>query len=141
MSKVNSPEDPASELNSKIELDPIFESQIGNLYRLTIYARWLTICLMWLTVGIYSLWELRYQISLILEDFTWAAVKYGLIFQPIPGCGLCLCVMLTITSLAWQSRNLIWGIPKHERQRLIKQVARIRKQGSSHPLWKLIIDN
>jgi hypothetical protein len=141
MSKVNSPEDATSESNSNIELDPVFKNQLNNLYRLTVAVRWLTILLLWLTVGIYSLWELRYPISLIQEDFTWAAVKYGLIFQPIPGFGLCLCVMLTTTSLLWQSRNLIWGIPKKERQRLIKQVTRIRKQGSSHPLWKWVVES
>jgi hypothetical protein len=139
MSKAN----PAQHLNSEsapeIELDPIFKNQIDNLYRLNVYTRWMVIGLLWLTVGAYSLWELRYPISLLQEDFTWAAVKYGLIFQPVPAFGLFLCIGMMMGTLVWQSRNLIWGLPKKERQQLMQQVCQIRKQGSSHPLWKLVI--
>lgn len=139
MSKVNPAEYSGSQPDPEIELDPIFKNQIDNLYRLNVYARWMVIGLLWLTVGAYSLWELRYPISLIQEDFTWAAVKYGLIFQPIPAFGLFLCIGVMMGTLVWQSRNIIWGLPKKERQQLIKQVCQIRKQGSSHPLWKLVI--
>lgn len=139
MSKAN----PAQHLNSEsapeIELDPIFKNQIDNLYRLNVYTRWMVIGLLWLTIGAYSLWELRYPISLLQEDFTWAAVKYGLIFQPVPAFGLFLCIGMMMGTLVWQSRNLIWGLPKKERQQLVQQVCQIRKQGSSHPLWKLVI--
>jgi hypothetical protein len=139
MSRLNPPEHLGSESASAIELDPIFKNQIDNLYHLHIYGRWLVIILLWLTIGVYSLWELRYSISLIQEDFTWAAVKYGLIFQPIPAVGLCLCVGMMAGTLVWQSRNIIWGIPKKEHQRLTKQVCHIRQQGSSHPLWKWVV--
>jgi hypothetical protein len=139
MSRLNPPENSASASAPDIELDPIFKNQIDNLYRLIIYGRWLVIGLLWLTVGAYSLWELRYPISLIEEDFTWAAVKYGLVFQPIPALGLCLCVGMMTGTLVWHSRNIIWGIPKKEQQRLIQQVGNIRKQGSSHPLWKWVV--
>jgi hypothetical protein len=139
MSRLNPPEPSVSEVAPEIELDPIFKNQIDHLYRLNVYGRWIVITLLWLTIGAYSLWELRYPISLIQEDFTWAAVKYGLIFQPIPALGLCLCVGMMTGTLVWQSRNIIWGLPKQERQRLIQQVGNIRKQGSSHPLWKFVI--
>jgi hypothetical protein len=139
MSKVNPAEHSGSESAPEIELDPIFKNQIDNLYRLNVYARWMFIGLLWLTVGVYSLWELRYPIGLLQEDFTWAAVKYGLIFQPVPAFGLFLCIGMMMGTLVWQSRNIIWGLPKQERQQLIKQVCQIRKQGSSHPLWKLVI--
>jgi hypothetical protein len=139
MSRLNPSEPSAPEPASEIELDPIFKNQIDNLYRLNVYGRWAVISLMWLTIGAYSLWELRYPISLIQEDFTWAAVKYGLVFEPIPALGLCLCVGLMTGTLVWQSRNIIWGIPKKERQRLTQQVANIRKQGNSHPLWKFVV--
>jgi hypothetical protein len=121
------------------ELDPIFKNQMANLYRLNVYSRWLVIGLLWLTVGAYSLWELRYPISLIQEQFTWAAVKYGLMFQPIPAFGLCLCMGIMTGTLVWQSRNMLWGLPKKERQQLIKQVGEIRKQGDGHPLWKWVV--
>jgi hypothetical protein len=139
MSRVNPSEHSASNLDPDNQLDPIFKNQIERLYNLTIYARWCVIALLWLTVGAYSLWELRYPISLIQEYFTWAAVKYGLAFQPIPALGLALCVGMTTGTLVWQSRNLIWGISKKEQQRLAKQVCQIRQQGSSHPLWKWVV--
>jgi hypothetical protein len=139
MSKANPAEHSDSQSASEIELDPIFKNQIDNLYRLNIYARWVVIGLLWLTVGAYSLYELRYPIGLIQEDFTWAAVKYGLIFQPVPAFGLFLCIGMMMGTLVWQSRNIIWGLPKKERQHLIEQVCQIRKQGSSHPLWKWVV--
>ncbi len=139
MSRLNQPAHPTSDSAPEIELDPIFKSQIDNLYRLNVYGRWLVIGLMWLTIGAYSLWGLRYPISLIQEDFTWAAVKYGLITELIPALGLCLCVGMMTGTLVWQSRNIIWGISKKEQQRLIQQVGNIRKQGSSHPLWKFVV--
>jgi hypothetical protein len=141
MSTENSPEQsvPDVDPDSIIELDPIFQSQIDRLHQLNIYGRWVTIGLLWATVGAYSLWELRYPIELISEDFTWSAVKYGLSFQPLPALGLSLCIGIMSATLVWQSRNIIWGIPKHEQERLIKQVCRIRQQGSSHPLWKWVV--
>jgi hypothetical protein len=139
MSRANPLAHSISESAPEIELDPIFKNQIDNLYRLNLYGKWIVIALLWLTIGSYSLWELRYPISLIQEDFTWAAVKYGLVANPIPAVGLCLCVGIMTGTLVWQSRNIIWGIPKKEQQRLIQQVGNIRKQGSSHPLWKFVV--
>jgi hypothetical protein len=138
MSRLN-PSEPSVPAVPDIELDPIFKNQMANLYRLNVYGRWLVIGSLWLTVGAYSLWELRYPISLIQEQFTWAAVKYGLMFQPIPAFGLCLCVGVMTGTLVWQSRNILWGISKKERQQLIKQVGEIRKQGDAHPLWKWVV--
>ena len=140
MSKVNPSADaPESASAPEIELDPIFKNQVARLYRVTVYLRWIAIGLLWLTVGAYSLWDLRYPISLIQEDFTWAAVRYGLAFQPIPAFGLCLCIGMMAGTLVWQSRNQIWGLPTPEHQRLIRQVGEIRKQGSSHLLWKWVV--
>jgi hypothetical protein len=128
-----------AELSNQLELDPMFKDRIERLYRLNVYGRWTVICSLWATVGAYSIYELRYPIELIREDFTWAAVKYGLIFQPISAVGLAVCVGMTVGTLVWQSRNAIWGLPKHERERLVKQVCQICKQGSSHPLWKWVV--
>ena len=138
MSEIESGERDADELPD-LELDPVFKSQIDRLYRFYLYSRWVTIGLLWATVGGYSLWQLRYPIELIREDFTWAAVKYGLVFQPIAAIGLAICLGMMIGTLLWQSCNSIWGISKHERQRLSRQVCQIRQQGSSHPLWKWVV--
>ena len=139
MSRLNSSAPLGSEPTPASELDPIFKNQIDNLYRLNLYGRWLVIAALWLTVGVYSLWGLRYPISIIQEEFTWSAVKYGLIGAPIPAFGLCLCIGMMTGTLVWQSRNIIWGIPTKEQQRLTQQVGNIRKQGSSHPLWKWVV--
>jgi hypothetical protein len=139
MSRVEPTEDLPILSDREIELDPIFKIQIANLYRLTVYGRWFVIALLWATIGAYSLWELRHPISLILEDFTWAAVKYGLYFQIIPAFGLCFCVGIITGTLVWQSRNAIWGLSANEQQRLVRQVCQIRQQGSSHPLWKWVV--
>ncbi|WP_310487875.1 hypothetical protein [Chamaesiphon sp. VAR_69_metabat_338] len=138
MSRLNPPE-PNVPGVPELELDPIFKNQMTNLYRLHVYGRWSVIGLLWLTVGACSLWQLSYPISLIQEQFTWAAVKYGLMFQPLPAFGLCLCVGVMTGTLVWQSRNMLWGVSKKERQQLIKQVSEIRKQGDSHPLWKWVV--
>ncbi|MFM2304608.1 MAG: hypothetical protein RLZZ135_2020 [Cyanobacteriota bacterium] len=139
MSEVRSNEHPTRNISAEIKLDPVFKNQMDNLYRLTVRARWLVIALLWSTVGAYSLWELRYPISLIQENFTWAAVKYALSFQPLPAFGLGVCVGMMTGTLVWQSRNQIWGLPKQEQDRLAQQICQIRQQGSSHPLWKLVI--
>jgi hypothetical protein len=133
-------EDLVVESTAQIELDPIFKNQIDRLHGLTVYGRWLAIALLWLTVGAYSLWELRYPISLMQEDFTWAAMRYGLYFQPLPAFGLCLCVSMTLSTLVWHTRNRIWGLPPHEHRYLVKKVCHIRQQGSSHPLWKWVVN-
>lgn len=123
---------------SQPEQDETFRHQVARLHNLTVRGRWLFVLGLWLTVGTLSLWGLRYPISLIREYFTWAAVYYGLHFHPLPAIGLATCIAFTTTVLLWQSRNILFGLPKRERDRLERQVLQIRKQGSSHPLWKYI---
>ena len=127
-----------SELTIAAEKDPNFQAVVQRLHKLTVYGRWLTVLGLWLTVGSVSLWSLRYPISLLRDYFTWAAVRWALVFQPLPALGLGLCVAMTIAVLVWQSRNILVGLPRLERQRLEKQVLKIREQGSSHPLWKWV---
>ncbi len=120
-------------------LDPLFREQVDRLHQLTVYARWIFAGVLWMTVGSVSLWGLRYPISLIHEYFTWAAVRYGLVFSPYPAFGLFLCLGVTLGILVWQTRNCLLGLPKRERKRLEQSVLRIRQQGSSHPLWKFVV--
>ena len=123
------------------DLDPTFKMQVQRLHSLTVYARWLIVGILWISVGSWSLWGLRYPISLMQEYFTWAAVRYGLMFHLLPAVGLFLCIGMTTSVLVWQSRNILFGIPPDEQRRLEKQVYRIRQQGSSHPLWKWVLEN
>lgn len=124
---------PSPEENTS--LDPTFKQEVERLHLLSVYGRWLMISIVWLTVGLLSLWLLRSVISLLMENFTWAAVRYGVIYNPSPALGLALCLGMTIAVLVWQSRNILFGRPRREQYRLEQQVLRIRKQGPSHPLW------
>jgi hypothetical protein len=121
-----------------IELDPNFERQVQKLYRLIAYSRWLVVGGLWLSVGALSLWGLRAEIVLLLQYFTWVAVRYGLYYNPLPTFGLAFCSVMTISTLIWQSRILLFGLPPKELRRLAQQVYQIRQQGTSHPLWKWV---
>lgn len=120
------------------DLEPDFQAQIQRLHQLTVYGRWLLVVFLWLTVVPISLWRWRYELSLMRSYFTWSALRYGILFNPLPALILCLCIAITCAVLVWQSRNLLIGIPDQEHKRLEQQVRRISRQGPSHPLWNWI---
>jgi len=70
------------------ESDGNFQIEVQRLHKLTVYARWLTVIFLWISVGSLSIWGLRDEIALWLEHFTWAAVRYGLSFHRWPQCSL-----------------------------------------------------
>ena len=119
-------------------LDPTFKKQVQKLHELTVCARWLLVGILWITLGPLSLWGWRYEISLLRSHFTWAALRYGIVYNRLPALGLGICISMTVAVLVWQSRNILWGIPPAEQKRLEQQVRRICQQGPSHPLWKWI---
>jgi hypothetical protein len=118
--------------------DLTLQREMERLYDFTVYVRWLAIAVLWLSVGSLSLWGLRYPFSLIREYFTWAAVRYGLAFHAMPAIGLGLCIGCTMAVLIRLIRNRLLGLPRREKQRLERQVYRIRQKGTSHPLWHVI---
>jgi hypothetical protein len=122
-------------------LDPIFAEQIQKLHRLTVYGRWLFSLCLWLIIAPFCLWDLRVELSLLQQYFTWVGLRYALMFHPLSTLGLSLCIAMTTSVLVWQSRNILWGLPLQEQENLKKQVYRIRQQGSSHPLWKWVCEN
>lgn len=122
-------------------LDPIFAEKIQKLHRLTVYGRWLFSLCLWLIIAPFCLWDLRVELSLLQQYFTWIGLRYALIFHPLSTLGLSLCIAMTTSVLVWQSRNILWGLPLQEQENLKKQVYRIRQQGSSHPLWKWVCEN
>jgi uncharacterized membrane protein len=126
---------------SPSNLDPIFKAQVKRLHQLTVYSRWLVVCLSWLILAPLSLLNWRYELSLMRTYFTWAALRYAIVFNPLPGLGLTLCIGMTLSVLIWQSRNILWGLPDQEQKHLEQQVHRISQQGKSHPLWKWVIGN
>lgn len=131
-----SPEDRDSILDPADDIH--FQQQVQRLYRLTVYGRWLVVALLWVSVGLLSLWGLRSEIDLWVQNFTWVAVRYGLVYNRLPSLGLALCIGMTASVLVWQSRNILLGRPYPEQRRLEQQVRRIRQQGPSHPLWKWV---
>ncbi|BAY11571.1 hypothetical protein [Calothrix sp. NIES-2098] len=118
--------------------DPAFAQQVQRLHQLTVYGRWLFVGCLWLTIAPLCLWNLQAEIALWQQYFTWVAVRYGLVYHPLSTFGLAFCIGMTTAVLIWQSRNILLGLPPQEKQRLEKQVFRIRQQGPSHPLWKWV---
>lgn len=120
------------------QTEPGFHQEVQKLHQLTVYGRWLFVCLLWASIGSLSLWSLRSDIALLWQYFTWATVRYGLYYNPLPTFGLAFCIGMTVSVLIWQSRNILLGLPSPEQRRLEQQVYRIRQQGPSHPLWKWV---
>jgi hypothetical protein len=116
--------------------EPALQWEIRRLHQLTIYARWVFVLGLWLTVGAFSLWQLRFRIQILMDYFTWAAVKYGLAYHMFAALGLALCLGFTASVLTWHLRNLLLGLPQRELDRLQQQAIRIRQQGKTHPLWR-----
>ena len=83
----------------------------------------------------------RADIKRLLEFFTWAGVKYPLLYEPIAGFGLCLCVAITLSTLIWQCKYELLGLSARERRELEKLAASIRKRGPSHFLWSWVTGN
>jgi hypothetical protein len=136
---MDSQEEPAINYSSLENSDVAFVEQVQRLHQLTVYGRWLFVCCLWVTIAPVCLWNLRSEFTLWQQYFTWSAVKYTLAFHPFATVGLAFCIAMTVSVLVWQSRNILIGLPQPEKERLEKQVFRIRQQGSSHPLWKLVI--
>jgi hypothetical protein len=135
---MNPSEEPAIDPASIDPLDATFRQEVKRLHRINLYGRWVAVGLLWVTVGSLSLWGLRYPISLVLDYFTWSAVRYGLIFHRLPAIGLLVCAFFTLSLLFRQIRHWLFGITQPERQRLETRVCQIRLQGESHPLWKFV---
>ncbi len=135
---MNQPEEPSVNGKKANSIDPNFTQQVQKLHELTVYGRWFFVGCLWLTIAPFSLWNLRSEIALLQQYFTWVAVRYGLFYHPLSTLGLAVCIATTVSTLVWQSRNILLGLPQREQERLEKQVFRIRQQGQTHPLWKWI---
>ena len=119
--------------------DPTLEQEIERLRQCIILTWWRVIGILWLTIGLLSIWGLRSEIQKLRDYFTWTAVRYGLAYNPVYSFGLALCVGLTVSILISESRHILFGLAKGERRRLEKQLLYIRQQGPRHPFWKLVV--
>ncbi|HYW19767.1 MAG TPA: hypothetical protein VE956_10725 [Nodularia sp. (in: cyanobacteria)] len=131
-------EEPSVNGKNANSIDTTFTQQVQRLHQLTVYGRWFFVGCLWLTIAPFSLWNLRSELALLQQYFTWVAVRYGLFYNPLSTLGLAFCIGTTVSTLVWQSRNILLGLPQREQQRLEKQVLRIRQQGQTHPLWKWV---
>lgn len=131
---------PSDPLSGFAKYDPIFRHQMERLHRVTVWARWLLVVGLWTSIAPLSLWELRQEIPLWHDYFTWAAVRYSLADHPLAAIGLALCIGMTVSVLLWQSHNILWGVSDRQTNRLEKQLLRIRQQGKTHPLWKWVCE-
>ena len=118
----------AAERSHQIEL--LRQHQMRNWWRLSL--------VLWLTIGLLSLWSLRFEFQELIDYFTWAAVRAMLVFNRLAALGLGICFGLTIALLYAESRHILFGLSKSEEQQLITQLTKIHAQGESHPQWTLI---
>lgn len=119
---------------------PEFWRQLLRLHTILVWARWILVGCCCLLLGLPSLWLLRNEVGMLQRYFTWPAVRYALAFNPLPTTGLLICITLILSTLIWQSRNIIFGLPLRERKRLERQLQRINQQGPTHPLWHIVRD-
>ena len=135
---MDQPEEPSTNGKNSNSIDTTFTQQVQRLHQLTVYGRWFFVGCLWLIIAPFSLWNLRGELVILQQYFTWVAVRYGLFYNPLSTLGLAVCIGTTVSTLVWQSRNILLGLPQRERERLEKQVFRIRQQGQTHPLWKWV---
>jgi hypothetical protein len=119
--------------------DSAYEDQLHRL-RDVMMRRWWTIAAaLWLVVAPLCLWQLRPEIALLRQYFTWTAVRYGLAYNRLAALGLGLCIGITVALLMAESRHILFGLSGSERRRLSQQLSRIQQKGPSHPLWRRVI--
>ncbi|MEM6252102.1 MAG: hypothetical protein AAF821_04190 [Cyanobacteria bacterium P01_D01_bin.156] len=114
------------------------ERAIEALRQHTLTLWWRLTVAVWLTVGPLTLWQLRREISLLVDYFTWTAVYYGLKYNFLGAVGFFFCIGLASMLVVRELRHLTLGLSPFERRRLEAQLAKIRRQGESHPLWPLV---
>ena len=115
---------------------PNLTQAVEKLHRLGLYYRWLLVCFCWLVVIPISLWQLRAEFPPMRAYFTWAALRYSLIYNLIPAFFLFASFGITLAVLLHHSQSVIWGISLKNRAKLEQQVKAIYRFGPRHPLWK-----
>jgi hypothetical protein len=117
-------------------LDPNFQADLERLHQLMVWWRWAVVLGLWLTIGALSLWQMREPLWLMSQYFTWAALHYAFRFNRWSALGIMICLVMTLSVLLWQSRNILFGRSVSDQERLHQQLLRIKQQGESHPLWR-----
>lgn len=124
----------ASVFRGKV-LEPELAQAVERLHRLHVQLRWTINLGLMLMLCPGSLWALRSEFALWADYFTWSAVRYGLAYHPVATLGLLIPISMVTSTLVWQTRNILWGLPQREIYRLEKHVKRIQEKGKKHWLW------
>ncbi len=111
---------------------------MARLHRLQVLLRWLILVSLWSLVTPWALLSMAPGLQLLTTNFTWIGLRYLIVEDRLPSFAITVCVALTAAHLLWQSRNILWGLPLRERQRLRQQVLRIARQGRRHSLWRWV---
>lgn len=118
--------------------NPLLSQQIAKLHQLEVWRRWLSMLLMWLTLGSWSLWDVRESIVILREYFSWPGILYGFYFHLGGGCGLLFCLLSTCSSLLWQISHSAGQLSAKERYQLEVRVRQIQARGQDNWLWRWI---
>ncbi|MEB3359114.1 MAG: hypothetical protein VKK04_20475 [Synechococcales bacterium] len=120
------------------DYDPVFHRQLCRLHHLLVWGRWLLVIGLWISIGSASLVRLWPDLRMLSHYFTWTGLRYSLAFHPLATLGLSICVGLTVAVLLWQSRNILLGLPRREIKQLERWLGQVKRQGSSHVLWRWV---
>jgi hypothetical protein len=115
------------------------DQQVAKLRRVDMFLRWLLVLILWLTLGVWSCWEMRESLLQLTEYLSLTGLKYSLFFHLWGGGGgLILCLSLTVSSMLWQIGQSFWRLSPRERQMLETRVQKIQELGTKHPFWRWI---
>lgn len=103
-----------------------------------IKLRWLVAGVLWLLILPWAAWALRYEVALLHEYFTWAALRYAIISNIRVTLALSLCLGVTTSTLIRQSWTILFGLTPKEQYRLSQLLEDIDRQGRKHPLWRWV---
>ncbi len=120
---------------NKTKLTPEAE----QLRQILILGRWIFIFLAWLIIAPISLWQMRETFFLCQKYCTWAAIRYGLVFNPLAAVGLAFCIGITTSVLLKQSMYILQkDLSEKEIYFLEKKVSQIKKQGHKNFFYRCI---
>lgn len=120
------------------ELIALYKTPIRRLINLQTLLRWLFSILMWLTLGSFCLWQIRAEIAMLLDIFTWSALRSVIQYRALPSLGIAFCLSTTLSTLVWQSQHILWGFSRQEHLSMVKYIQNIEVRGTKHPLWRWI---
>lgn len=121
------------------ELDEAtWQRAIARYCGLTLFLRWVVVAGCWLLLGGWGVWQIRQGIALAWEHFTWAAIRYALVFHPLATLALAFCWGLTAAVLVRHSLELLEKRSPKENYRLRQTVAAIRDRGPQDWRWRWV---